>query len=1202
MEAAEAAAGGFDDGVRSRRATRLNMERRATESAGYRALVRVVGEVRRRWRLRQALRGLGILAIAALATFLVAALVLERLAFAPGAIMAARVALAVLVVGLLARLLLLPLGRRVTDEQVALYLEEHEPSLGASLVGALSASRDAAVSPAFARRTIEVALARCQAVENGRRVERRSLTRYSGLLSGTLAAVVLLVVAAPPFVRDGARAIFLPLRSADAAVPFRVSVAPGDVSLPRGADLSVSALLSGFASDQVELLTRRVGDSLFQRVPMLTRPDSAGFELRLLGVSSALEYYVEAGDVRSPVFRATVLDLPYVERLELELVFPAYTGLPPRRFDDGGDIAAPAGTLVRVRALPTQPVTGGRIRLDGGRTVTLAPDDSGGLRGEFRVEEPGLYHLELQPHASAEPTVGSPEYLIEVLRDAPPTVSFAKPGRDVKVTSVDEVFVEAVAEDDYGVRSLELVFSVNGGAERTLPLYGGRPMPEVSAGHTFYLEELGLQPGDFVSYYARVSDVGPGARRPVTSDIYFLEIRPFGREYRQADAGGGGGAQGGGGDEAEADGQLSQRQRELIAATFNLVRDRERYTDREFREHLTTLALAQEKLREQTVTLARRIAARGAARDSTFQIIAATLPRAAAEMEQAVDRLRAVAPTEALPSEQRALLHLQRAEAAYREVQVSMGQQQGGGGGGGGGPSAEDLADLFGLEVDRMRNQYETVQRGERQQTQAQVDQTLDRVRELARRLEREDERLRQALANQQLRDGSSAANQRRLAEETEQAARQLERLAREQGRRDLMEAARRLNEAADAMRRGAADGRSGNASDTRAALDRLREAGRRLERNRESGVQQEAQDLARRAQRLVEEQREIGAEMERLGGADAERTERARRLVERKEEQASEVADVQRQLERSAAETRGEQPDASRRLQAAAESIRRNQLQERIRASRAGTQPGAPREYGRQMEAEIASGLGELSRLTEEASRAAARSGTGRAEESLDRTRDLVRGLESMQERTRQAASDPSPRTPGESGGQGGGRQDARPDSPQGGQQGGQSGGQQGGQPSGQQGGQSVDGQGAPGGEQGEGSFGPGGGGGGGPRGMRPDDARQLRGEIRERLQEAESLRRELAREGVDTRELDRSIAEMRALDDGRVYNDWRALQHLQAAVVERLKQFEFTLRQQVRGDETRRLFLSGSGEVPAGFREMVERYYRELPSRGPR
>ena len=54
-------------------------------------------------------------------------------------------------------------------------------------------------------------------------------------------------------------------------------------------------------------------------------------------------------------------------------------------------------------------------------------------------------------------------------------------------------------------------------------------------------------------------------------------------------------------------------------------------------------------------------------------------------MKVAEEKLGAGKPDEALPAEQRALQHLQRAEAAFREVQVAMGQQGGAGGAGGAG-------------------------------------------------------------------------------------------------------------------------------------------------------------------------------------------------------------------------------------------------------------------------------------------------------------------------------------------------------------------------------------------------------------------------------------------------------------------------------------------------------------------------------------
>ena len=54
------------------------------------------------------------------------------------------------------------------------------------------------------------------------------------------------------------------------------------------------------------------------------------------------------------------------------------------------------------------------------------------------------------------------------------------------------------ANDDYGVGDIRLVYSVNGGPEDTLSVFrtGGSPLSEVSTGHTLFLEEWELEPGD----------------------------------------------------------------------------------------------------------------------------------------------------------------------------------------------------------------------------------------------------------------------------------------------------------------------------------------------------------------------------------------------------------------------------------------------------------------------------------------------------------------------------------------------------------------------------------------------------------------------------------------------------------------------------------------------------------------------------------
>src|SRR6476646_4025552 len=108
---------------------------RRSEATG--GLVDIIHDVRRRWRYKLALRGaVGVLGLG-VAVLLLSAYGLESWRFSAGSIVTFRIVLGVALAGLVGWFLIRPLTRQVTDEQVALYLEEHEPSLQAAIVSAV---------------------------------------------------------------------------------------------------------------------------------------------------------------------------------------------------------------------------------------------------------------------------------------------------------------------------------------------------------------------------------------------------------------------------------------------------------------------------------------------------------------------------------------------------------------------------------------------------------------------------------------------------------------------------------------------------------------------------------------------------------------------------------------------------------------------------------------------------------------------------------------------------------------------------------------------------------------------------------------------------------------------------------------------------------------------------------------------------------
>ncbi len=1123
-------------------------------------ILKVVRRVRARWRLRILLRGLAIVLGAGLLAFLFSAFGLEYFRFSPRAVLVFRWVLWLTGAGLLARYLIWPLSRRVTDEQAALYLEEHEPSLEASVLSAMEAGKGTStpgVSEVLLDRMVEDALRKSRAVKHGARIEQRGLYRTSGALAAVSFVAVTVMILGPAQLRHGASALLNPTVDANSVNPYSISVAPGDVVIARGSDQRVTANLQGFESGDVRVYFRAEGTSNFDAISMLPG-EEADFELLLFGLGENTEYFVESSGIRSATYMIEVADLPYVDRLELEYRFPAYTGLSPRIVENGGDIAVLKGTTVLVRVIPTMLTPGGRILLDG-LPFELSDGGDGTWTGSIRVEKAGFYEVELM-RTDGKLVPASPKYAIDVLTDQPPSVSFSKPGRDTRASNIEEIFLEARADDDYGIDALTLIYSVNGEEEQSISLFsaGGRPMPEVTAGHTLFLEELGLEPGDLVSYYAIASDNRKaGDRSEVTSDIYFIQIRPFRIDYRQGEQQGGAGQGGGGGPEQG----LSELQRQIVAATFNLNRDKNDYFPGEYEENLVSVRLSQARVREQVEGLHQRMVSRGiGSADPLFQRIAELLPQAAEDMKEAEAHLERGDPKAAISPEQKALLKLQKAEETY-EATVQQGGQQGGGGGG---ASADDLADLFELELDKLKNQYETVQRGERQQASEQVDELLEKLKELARRQQQEAERQRRRAEAQQGSGGGGGRSQRQLAEETEEVARQLQRLARETGDRQLEETARQLQQASEAMRRSASSSGSQGTAEAGAAQDRLAEAQRRLQQNRVERLRQDAQDALRRAEDLVRAQEDIKEDMSRLGEGDiTQQLEQARRLFERKEAQAAEVADLERQLDRVASDARQEQRDASERLKEAANSIRDNKLKERIRYSRGLIQARDP-EFTEGFEEETASAIDELRDRIAEGMEAINESGDGdRRAEALDRTRDLVRGIESLGRRLEERGQE----------GQGGEGQEG-------------------------QGGEGQEGQ------EGQGA------GNGAPSGgrasvrageMSPDEIRQFRREVRERASEVRDLQRVLDEQEIDSQQLAEVVQALRSLDSERVYKDTAELARLQTQVLEGLKQLEFGLRRELEGDAVDRAFLSGSEDVPTGFRKLVEEYYRAL-SRTPR
>ncbi len=906
----------------------------------------------RRIRTRIYVRAGAVTAGAALAIVLATVWLLHRDGFAGQWASVGRVLLALTVVLVSALLIAIPL-HRLRRGNGASELERWLPEQGGRIETYLDVrqrEQSGQASP-LAELLARDALAKDRARPVEEVIPVSPLYAASAAIVAAIAILGFLLVAGPTFWGYGSRYLLLGAELPREAVPVRqIDVKPGDVTVRRNSDLTIRADVRGFSPQSAQVFVRFADQQEWERAPMQVVDDGekSHWEFRLFALRGPLQYYVSADDgrnaERSADHNVAVVDLPKIERVKLTYRYPEWTDLPARTEDVVRDIRAVTDTEVQVEVFADAPLQSPALIVDG-TLVEMELTKTGGT-GTIAVARPGNYHV--SSRVAEEQVALTDEYRIDIVSDEQPTIEIRKPGRDWRATNIEEVPVAVQAQDDFRLQQVELRYSVNGGKEQSRRVASGSKQADVES--LLRMEELGpspsggetqlLAPGDLVSYYAVAKD----RKQIVETDLFVVQVQPFERRFREGQGGGGGG----GDDAAGEQGAISERQREILLATWNTQRSaRTNSRSRaQLEDSAKMLAELQVKLATQARTLSERTRARASIdQDPLIRQFVESLEAAAKAMDPAAKHLADFELESAIPAEQQALQQLLRAEAAFRDVQVAMQRDQSGGGG----QQAErNFTEMFELEMDVDKNHYETQSQLSERNEREELDDALRKLKELAER----QERLAQQ-ANRAAQTREQRWQQEQLRREAEDLRRRLEELTRSQSSSQRSQSQSAQNSesssAQDQSETGQSQtGQSGSTSSAalqsmREALDEMRaansdsdprsaqEASRNLRRALDQLEQQprgdsmadEVDRLADRAQKLVGEQRSVEAELyDALGDAMGSARQRgqlqparSQRLVERKQQMADEVNDVQREMRETLNDHRGRNPQSAKRL-----------------------------------------------------------------------------------------------------------------------------------------------------------------------------------------------------------------------------------------------------------------------------------------------
>jgi len=448
--------------------------------------------------------------------------------------------------------ILYPLGVKISDDDLALFVERHFPELNDRLISAIQLTREPVDQTGMAQSPELVAALVADAEQATSQIDFRRVIvgRHVGRI-GSWALAALLVLGGLAVAREDYASIYLqrivggatkwPQRTHLKVLDF----VDGRKVVARGDDLTIAVEYAGRKPSKT-LLEYKFATGERGREHMSPLSGNR-FQFTFTRVTGPFEFTVEGGDDITSVHAVDTVTPPSIDVVKLYFEYPVYMHMantPPDRPETSGNVSAPFGTKVRFEALTNEDLRSAQLAIGfkGKETVSdlkveKTPDGkprllSGGFAVSDAVSE---YALNLTAE-NGLPNRDPIRFTIRGIEDRPPDIVVKDPLGDEFVTDLCERPLEIEVKDDHGIASIAMEYRILSQQQGKSKDWTGVPYTReqnsrdygelmIRSESVLHIGQMGLQAGDHVELRFRAEDYKDiGGRNVRLSKVYKMSI------------------------------------------------------------------------------------------------------------------------------------------------------------------------------------------------------------------------------------------------------------------------------------------------------------------------------------------------------------------------------------------------------------------------------------------------------------------------------------------------------------------------------------------------------------------------------------------------------------------------------------------------------------------------------------------------------
>ncbi|OYW72090.1 MAG: hypothetical protein B7Z37_25885 [Verrucomicrobia bacterium 12-59-8] len=793
-------------------------------------------------------------------------------------------------------------GRRNiwSDHDIARVIEQKHPSLNALLLTAIEHEPEADAPVGFLHeRLIDRALAHA-ATQNWPVTVAQKPVRRAGVMAVLAMATFFITSMAFLLVdmKQNPAGGVAKSQTDEQAKPteFKATLTPGDAEVERNSRLIIEARFNGPVPADATLVVSEVDGKERQRLPMRLTVDEQVYGGMISKVERGTKYHVEFAGQKSQMHTISVFDFPALVRSDVMVTPPEYTKLPVKETKNTQKVSAMEGSKIVWRIKVNKPLmtasknaspfvphlTAAELFGEDKSVIALTPSaaDATVLEGIIMAEKTQRYRLHLVDEAERG-NKNPPWFTVTVQSNQLAKIEVVFPKRDLQVSSIQELPVEAKVSDDLGVTKSGAVFSINGNSKEILFKHAvTAPLKKQEVRAELALEKEKAEPRQLVSYYVWAEDTGPkGEVRRNMSDMFFADVRHFEDIFREMEAPP---APPG---KAQSD-KLLELVKQLVNATWKIVRDTN--AGRTIEAAVPDIDVVHQSV---GIVMEKVKEAMEEAEDAEVKQALTeawkSLKDAQGPLQQAEEEKKRSPLNQALTFEQTALEWLHRAQSREHQV-MQMDSPPGE-------PQQANENQIMDLELKQKEQRYEEEKAATEEQTAEQQEnlQVLNRLKELARRQEALAEKIKE-LQNQMAKA--------KTEEEKEELDNQLKRLQAEQEQllSDLDDLKERMDKPENAQ----------NMAEAKEQLEQTREKVREAAEQLKEEKLADAANSATRAQRELEKMQEdfrqktskkFAEEVKQIRQQAREAAEAEKKIGEALESQKEAASDIEKNMQNAA-------------------------------------------------------------------------------------------------------------------------------------------------------------------------------------------------------------------------------------------------------------------------------------------------------------